>query len=574
MIEDCELLRNYADHGDETAFATLVARKVNIVYSAALRQTGNDAQLAQEVTQGVFLDLARKARSLSRHTSLTGWLHTSTRFAAAKAVRTQQRWQNRTRDAQAMHEIENSASDEPAWNQLRPVLDAALAELGERDREALLLRFFEECPLAEVGSKIGLSENSARMCVDRALEKLRLTLARRGVTSTAAALGLVLAQHAVTAAPAGLAAAATKSALAAAAGSVLTASTAGAKIFEIMAMTKLQAGVAAAIGIAAATAFFFERQENEQLRAENTDVHREVAALRRENQRLARVATTTQSAPTEASPSRTPRGAGFGGSHGKLMFSHAAEAAPIALKVDEKEMERLMDIQRKGQLDARYGALFRRLNLSTEKTEQLKKLLLDRQNVARDVLHAGREQGLGLQEMQANLPAMIEKTNAAVDETIRRLLGDESYAQYQNYQSTLPQRAIAEQLASRLNSTDDPLSSQQLEQLVQTLAANTTPTNPTSPSSVPPGVVGDHVFLGNAEFGANSTGPVFAFGATGMENNSPMSTDAIAQSASFLSPTQLAALQQIQAEQQAAQALSQRLMSSLPAKLHELPKPE
>lgn len=565
MIEDCELLRRYTEAGDETAFATLVARKVNVVYSAALRLTGSDAQLAQEVTQGVFLDLARKARALARHTSLTGWLHTSTRFAAAKAVRAQQRWQNRTREAQAMHQIEHAPSDEPAWNQLRPVLDEALAELGERDREALLLRFFEERPLAEVGNKIGLSENSARMCVDRALEKLRRTLARRGVTSTTSALGLVLTQHAVTAAPAGLAAAATESALAAVASSVLTAGTVGTKLFEFMAMTKLQVGAAAAIGIAAATALFFERQENELLRAENTGARQEVAALRRENQRLATMAADTpQPDPT---PPAANTGSGFGVPHGKAMFSHAAEARTMALKVDEKEMERLMDIQRKGQLEARYNALFRRLNLPPEKIEQLKKLLLDRQNVARDVIHAGREQGLSMPELQANLPAMIEKTNAAVDENIRSLLGDESYAQYQNYQSTLPQRSIAEQLASRLNSTADPLSSQQLEQLVQILAANTTPVTPTTTDPTGPGVAGDHVIVGNSEFAANGPGPVFAFGAAGMLSNpSPLSDEAIAQSGSVLTPAQLAALQQIQAEQQAAQAMSQRMMSSLPGK--------
>lgn len=574
MIDDCELLRRYADHGDETAFATLVGRKVNIVYSAAVRQTGGDAHLAQEVTQGVFLDLARKAQSLRRHTSLTGWLHTSTRFAAAKAVRTQQRWQNRNREAQAMHEIEHAPSGEPAWNQLRPVLDAALAELGERDREALLLRFFEERPLAEVGSKIGLNENAARMCVDRALEKLRQTLARKGVTSTTAALGLVLTQHAVTAAPAGLAAVAAGSALAAVAGSAVATSTAGAgaKLFEFMATTKLQAALAAAIGIAATTALFFEHRENKQLRAANTGVRQEIAALRSENQRLIAASATPQPRPEESAPPNAT-GAGFG-ADGKFAFSQAAAPKTMALNADEKEVEQLIDIQAKGQLDARYGALFRRLNLSPEKVDQLKKLLLDRQNVVRDVINAGRERGLGMQELQANLPAMVEKTNAAVDENIRGLLGDEGFGQYQNYQTTLPERGIAEQLASRLISSNDPLSSPQLEQLVQTLAANTTTLMPMPNDPAAAAVPGDHIFLSNAEFNSGG-GPVVALGGAGMmANNTPMTNEAIAQAANFLTPAQLAALQQIQAERQAAQTMSERMMRRLPAKLHQLPKPD
>jgi RNA polymerase sigma factor (sigma-70 family) len=563
MIEDCELLRQYAQAGDETAFATLVARKVNLVYSAALRQSGSDAQLAQEVTQGVFLDLARKARSLTHHTSLTGWLYTSTRFAATKAVRAQQRWQNRTREAQAMHEIEHASSAEPAWAQLRPVLDAALADLGDRDREALLLRFFEERPLAEVGSRIGLSENAARMCVDRALEKLRRMLARRGVTSTAAALGLVLTQHAVTAAPAGLATAATQTALAGAASGVLTTSMIGTKLFQLMAMTKIQAGTAGLIGLAAVAALVFERNENEQLRAENTGAREEAAALRRENERLAALATSAQ--PINSTPSTLPTAVGRGGSKGNFTYAHAAGAHTMELKIDEVEMERLMDIQRKGQLDARYGALFRRLNLSPEKIDQLKKLLLDRQNVTRDVLHAGKEQGLSMPELHANLPAMIEKTNAVVDENIRSLLGEDDYQNYQNYQTTLPQRAVAEQLASRLNSTADPLTSQQLEQLVQILAANATPA-PSDPAAV--GYRSDRVFLGGPEFATNSAGPMFAMASSGMLSNTPpVSEAAIAQSESVLTPPQLKALQQIQAEQQAAQAMSQRLMSGLPGKV-------
>src|SRR6185369_14902396 len=89
------------------------------------------------------------------------------------------------------------------WERLRPVLDAAMLELNETDREAVLLRYFDNRPHAEIASRLGLSENAARMRVDRALEKLRTLLARRGVSTTAALSAVILA-NAVQAAPAGL----------------------------------------------------------------------------------------------------------------------------------------------------------------------------------------------------------------------------------------------------------------------------------------------------------------------------------------------------------------------------------
>src|SRR5689334_15598940 len=104
MISDTELLRNYLDDGAEEDFRTLVARRINFVYATALRQVGGDPHLAEEVTQGVFLDLARKARGLARRTSITGWLYTSTRFAALKARRSRARRLNRETQAHVMDE--------------------------------------------------------------------------------------------------------------------------------------------------------------------------------------------------------------------------------------------------------------------------------------------------------------------------------------------------------------------------------------------------------------------------------------------------------------------------------------
>ena len=204
MTEEAQLLHRYVAERSEAAFTELVRRHINLVYFAALRRVGGDAHLADDVTQSVFSDLARKAPALKNRAALAGWLHTSTRFAAAQAVRAERR--RRTREEKAHHLMhEESPTTEPDWNQLRPVIDEALDELNESERAVLLLRFFENQPFADIGAHFSLSADAARMRADRALEKLRALLAQRGIVSTAAALGVAFATQSGLAAPAGLA---------------------------------------------------------------------------------------------------------------------------------------------------------------------------------------------------------------------------------------------------------------------------------------------------------------------------------------------------------------------------------
>ena len=210
-----ELLRRYAVDGSESAFTELVRQHIDLVYSAALRQVNGDAGTAQDVTQAVFTDLARKASRLAGHTSLTGWLYTSARFQAAKSRRAEQRRHAREQESHAMTQLLQNNDTADVWHDMRPVLDDVMHELNDADREAVLLRYFERKPLAEIGVRLGLSENAARMRVERALEKLRTELSKRGVTSAAAALALALTEHAVSAAPAALVAEVSNSALAA-----------------------------------------------------------------------------------------------------------------------------------------------------------------------------------------------------------------------------------------------------------------------------------------------------------------------------------------------------------------------
>jgi len=203
-VGDQDLLREYAATGAEAAFAQLVNRHVDLVYSAAFRQTGNYA-MAQDVTQAVFTILARKAASLRRETVLTGWLFRAVRYAALDARKIDARRETREQEAAQMqltNSIDNTASE---WEQFAPVLDEALGALGTKDRHAILLRFFEKKSFGEIGETLGGNENSARVRVVRAVDKLREFFRRRGVVVSAAALSAALSSNAVQAAPVALA---------------------------------------------------------------------------------------------------------------------------------------------------------------------------------------------------------------------------------------------------------------------------------------------------------------------------------------------------------------------------------
>lgn len=210
MTSDAELLRRYVRDVDQPAFTELVRRHVDLVYAAGLRRANGEHRVAEEATQHAFILLARHARRLVDHPTLTGWLYLTARHAAATQLRNQQA-RLRRETAAAM----TPAPSSPPWNDLRPDLEQLIAQLDRRERDVLVLRFFEGRAFAEIGFALSISEDAARMRVERALEKIRATLARRGITSTAAALSATLGSVPAVAAPGGLAAAAAAAALAA-----------------------------------------------------------------------------------------------------------------------------------------------------------------------------------------------------------------------------------------------------------------------------------------------------------------------------------------------------------------------
>src|SRR5216117_3666484 len=250
-MQDAELLRDYVTSGSDAAFAELVDRYVDFVYSTARRQLGNE-QLAEEVAQVVFSLLARKAIGLVHLPSLAGWLYRATCFTAAKTLRTERR--RRLHEQEAANMNQDNATDDEIWERLSPMLDDALKQLEEQDRLAVFLRFFQKKPMREVGETLGVSEAAAKMRVSRAVERLREFFSKRGVAVGASGLAAVLSANAVQAAPIGLSAAiATGAALT---GTAVSTSTAIAATRTI-AMTTLQKTiVGATLVVAVGTAIY------------------------------------------------------------------------------------------------------------------------------------------------------------------------------------------------------------------------------------------------------------------------------------------------------------------------------
>ena len=281
MTDQRQLLTEYAVNGSEEAFRELVTRYLALVYSTALRLVGGDTHRAEDIAQTVFVDLARKARTLPRDVMLGGWLHRDTCFVASKTLRSERRRQSRERYAVEMNSFQDHSGSDRM--QVAPLLDEAINRLGAEDRTAILLRFFEQREFRSVGEALGSTEDAARMRVNRALEKLHSLLTHWGVSLSVAALGTVLTAEAVTAAPVGLAATISSVALAGAAAGTGTTLT----FLKVMTMTKLQAGIIGAIIVASMlTPLVIQQQAQVKLREENQSLRQQIAQLKADNKSL------------------------------------------------------------------------------------------------------------------------------------------------------------------------------------------------------------------------------------------------------------------------------------------------
>ncbi|MDE3066377.1 MAG: sigma-70 family RNA polymerase sigma factor [Verrucomicrobiota bacterium] len=267
---DLDLLARFARENAQDAFGEIVRRHLNLVYSAALRQV-RSPPLAEEIAQSVFTDLARHAGRLKSDTILTAWLYAVTRRTAIDAIRKESRRRLREQIAVEMSSMNATAND---WTQIEPLLDDALAALDETDRAAILLRYFENKSLREVGEAPGASEDAAQKRVSRALERLREFFSKRNITIGAGGLAVLISANAVQSAPAGLATAI--STAAALAGTTISTSTAIAAT-KTIAMTELQKAIIGAALVAAVGTGAYEAHQAAQLREKNQTLQQQQA---------------------------------------------------------------------------------------------------------------------------------------------------------------------------------------------------------------------------------------------------------------------------------------------------------
>jgi RNA polymerase sigma factor (sigma-70 family) len=283
-LTDQHLLREYAERRSEAAFGEVVARHVDFVYSAAMRMV-RDPHLAQDVTQNVFVALAQNARDLTDRPILAGWLHRTARNFSGKAVRSELRRRARERQAATMNDLVSTEPD-ALWDDVAPELDAALDELSDPDRDAVLLRYFDRKSAREMAQALGTSEEAAQKRVSRAVERLREVFAQRGIAVGASGLVLLISANGVQAAPAGLVL--SISTIAALAGTTSAATATATSAAKALTMTTLQKVLITATITAAVGTAIYEARQTSALRAQVRTLQQQQGSLAGQNEQLQR----------------------------------------------------------------------------------------------------------------------------------------------------------------------------------------------------------------------------------------------------------------------------------------------
>jgi len=465
-LTDSQLLRSYAEERSESAFAELVRRHLDFVYSAALRMV-RDSHLAEDVVQGVFLALAKDASRLKNHPVLSGWLHLTTRNIASQTVRTEVRRREREQKAVAMNEP-NPTQSEASWNEIAPELDEVLGELDESDRDALLLRYFERQSAREMGLKLGISEDAAQKRVNRAVDRLRELFSKRNVTIGTASLLVILSANAVQAAPAGLAVAIPAAVHTSAA---LTAT-------KVIAMTTLQKTLIAATVAILAGAGIYEHKQAAKLRAETQSLRQQQAALSGQIQSLQQQrdsATNSlgmladeisrfKASPTADELLKLQRENG-------LLRQQSPSNQPastiqsLAKAMNDPAALELAQVQMREKLKNQYASLIHQMNLPPETADSLFNLIIDndmkKKAIITQLTSGDIDVDTALQERNQGL--------ADLNNQITALLGVAGYAQFDQFNHN----SIATEAISRLNRKlgDQALNEDQTRQMQALLVA-------------------------------------------------------------------------------------------------------
>jgi RNA polymerase sigma factor (sigma-70 family) len=476
---DLELLQSFARDRSQDAFTELVRRHLNLVFSAALRLV-RSSQLAEEVAQSVFSDLARDTAKLQPDTVLVAWLHSVTRRTAVDFIRKESHRQLREQIA-----IETNAmnTSDAQWTDIEPLLDEAVAALDETDRIAVLLRYFENKSLREVGAQLGVSDDTAQKRVSRAVEKLREFFCKRKITIGAGSLGVLITANAVQAAPVGLI---TTISAAVVAGTAVTTSTVIATVTKTIAMTTLQKTLITATVAVLAGAGIYEARQAAQLRDQVQTLQQSQAPLAEQIQNLQKSFSDATNRLADLLEENTKIKSGQNQKEllalrGKVtvLSNQAAKAAKDAANKAKNPMmnmssDPLMLEQEHAQTSRKvkrdYAKLFADLNLPQDKADALNDLIVKKLNVYVD-LNSDLVGSNPDQSQMDKMKAAAQKIQAAGNE-INQLLGADDYSKFKNYEDTMDQRyeVSGPQGFARELPAGQALTSDQTEQLISAMA--------------------------------------------------------------------------------------------------------
>ena len=452
-----QFIREPNTRAGQDAFTALVERHLNLVYSAALRQV-RSPQLAEEISQSVFTQLARHAASFKPGTILPAWLHQVTHHAAIDVLRSEGRRQAREQIASEMSRLmdENTVD----WTLIEPLLDEAVQTLDEGDRAAIIMRFFENKSLREVGEALGTTDDAAQKRVSRALERLREHFVRHKIAAAAAGLAAVLSAHAVQAAPVGLSGTVATGSLATAGFSVTTSSLL--TTTKVIAMTTLQKVAVGVVLVGAAVTIVYQQHRVSQLQLQNeafvkqqTDdkaLSAQIAQLQKERDAASndlasasQEIATLKNRPTEVLKLR--------GQVGTLQDEKAklGQTAAINKMTATPEARQLLHDQQKLGMGMAYKQLAKDLKLSSDQTEKLNDLLAD--YVMRNVDQVTT--ALRDKPSAEQLNQMFAGENTTRDQNIQDMLGAEDLAKFQDYNKHLLSNLTVDQFKDSFTGSDE-----------------------------------------------------------------------------------------------------------------------
>lgn len=465
---DLELLGQFAREprtpSGQDAFTTLVNRHLGLVYSAALRQV-RSPHLAEEVSQSVFTNLARHATKLAPDTVLTAWLYQVTRHTAIDVVRSEARRQAREQISLQMSAINESTTD---WTHIEPLLDEAMDSLDDADRTAILLRYFENKSLREVGAALGASEDAAQKRVSRAVEQMREFFSKRKVAVGAGGLVALLSANAVQAAPSALSA--TVAAGAVLGANVISTATAvtGTKTIAL-AMTTLQKAIIAVLIAGAAAAGVYEARQNTHLREQVRVLEAEQAQIAdiKHQRDLAKAALAQVSSENETLKKRPSEVLKLRGQVGQLQQKNAelGSKSPLSKATATPEMRKMLRDQQKLGMTMIYKGFAQQAKLTPDQTDKLNNLLADYVMDNVDHITTILHDKPTAEEMKQIFAAQ----DGVLQEQVQALLGADGLTQFEDYNKNLASHLTAEQFKDQLDGTDaeKTAKSQQLSQVMQ-----------------------------------------------------------------------------------------------------------